>query len=515
MIQLPPASFLTTLVLSLWKRPHFLRWPWCLFASSRLNILDKLCHLSVVSFQNFFSSKIRFRGWISLWTRQLMDFCLDFIRLLHHHHLLLPPLLSPSPCPHYPAPLPPPVSLCLHLRPFLRPLPLLRSMIHSILEGRLHFILQCRVLWNMSQMLGSTFCLSWSRIFYAVSRSPALSSRKFGLHSLFVPLAPCLTTFSFSPTPADCSCLFWLHFAVSPFFSRQPWDSPCTSFCSTYLPKRRKEWSCRFCCDLIFFLVLCLGISFFDQQYSSCVHSVGILAALGIKSTIRSSWSRFVACGVCCSSVTFCFACPPALFVVYPEPVRTFLKSIPLYDLAVAAYRCRAFIRAFKYLETHMTEKLENHPRSIFMSPPSVPSHPLSHASSLSSATIPPAAAAAPAAGVPSASVPASPSSSSSASAASPELQFLQKIYSSIDEPDGMLGIASLRKVTSLMELTRDNESTGNWTQALSCYENVWLFFISSIEMSLFIVSRCFISVGLVLVDRFRAWSSWFSHRTN
>ncbi len=51
------------------------------------------------------------------------------------------------------------------------------------------------------------------------------------------------------------------------------------------------------------------------------------------------------------------------------------------------------------------------------------------------------------------------------------DVEFLQRIYAEIDEPDGMLGIAALRTETSLWEQTRDYESAGRWADALTCYE--------------------------------------------
>ena len=42
-----------------------------------------------------------------------------------------------------------------------------------------------------------------------------------------------------------------------------------------------------------------------------------------------------------------------------------------------------------------------------------------------------------------------------------------------LDEPDGMQGIAAMRTSTSLLEQTREFESAGNWTDAMTCYEQV------------------------------------------
>lgn len=51
------------------------------------------------------------------------------------------------------------------------------------------------------------------------------------------------------------------------------------------------------------------------------------------------------------------------------------------------------------------------------------------------------------------------------------QLAFLQNLYSKLEEPDGLVGIASFRTTTSLQEQIIDHEAEGNWSEALNCYE--------------------------------------------
>ena len=52
------------------------------------------------------------------------------------------------------------------------------------------------------------------------------------------------------------------------------------------------------------------------------------------------------------------------------------------------------------------------------------------------------------------------------------DLHFLQRLYSSMDEPDGMAGIACMRSASSsLSEQIRDHLSVGRWSDALTCYD--------------------------------------------
>src|SRR5688572_915091 len=49
---------------------------------------------------------------------------------------------------------------------------------------------------------------------------------------------------------------------------------------------------------------------------------------------------------------------------------------------------------------------------------------------------------------------------------------FLQKIYSKLDEPDGLAGIATLREgKISLEEQILYHENAGRWADALTCYD--------------------------------------------
>jgi serine/threonine-protein kinase ATR len=53
------------------------------------------------------------------------------------------------------------------------------------------------------------------------------------------------------------------------------------------------------------------------------------------------------------------------------------------------------------------------------------------------------------------------------------QVGLIQKYYSKLSEPDGLIGIATLRNKTSLFEQIIDQEISNNWSEAMHCYETI------------------------------------------
>lgn len=51
----------------------------------------------------------------------------------------------------------------------------------------------------------------------------------------------------------------------------------------------------------------------------------------------------------------------------------------------------------------------------------------------------------------------------------------MQKIYTGLDEPDGLKGIATLRASNTLRDHIVDLENSGKWRDAFMCYDQVHL----------------------------------------
>jgi serine/threonine-protein kinase ATR len=117
------------------------------------------------------------------------------------------------------------------------------------------------------------------------------------------------------------------------------------------------------------------------------------------------------------------------------------LDTIAPLKLADAAFRCSAYTRALKYFEAHLCARKRD-------------------------ADIAGRAGAKGTAPSKTAVALATPVALSEK-----EITFLQKVYSQIEEPDGMLGLAALRKDTTLAQRTKDHEAAGEWERALACYE--------------------------------------------
>lgn len=106
--------------------------------------------------------------------------------------------------------------------------------------------------------------------------------------------------------------------------------------------------------------------------------------------------------------------------------VTELLAAIPRPALARASYRCQAYARALMYFETHV------HGLSGGLNPAAAPR---------------------------------------SGTFAEDDVSFLLEIYSGLDEPDGLGGLARLRGQANLQDQMLITEKSGNWAEALTCYE--------------------------------------------
>jgi serine/threonine-protein kinase ATR len=107
------------------------------------------------------------------------------------------------------------------------------------------------------------------------------------------------------------------------------------------------------------------------------------------------------------------------------ERVTELIAAIPRPALARASYRCQAYARALMYFETHV------HGRSGGLNP----------------------------------------AAARSGTFAEDDVTFLLEIYSGLDEPDGLGGLSRLRGQAGLQDQMLITEKSGNWAEALTCYE--------------------------------------------
>ena len=105
--------------------------------------------------------------------------------------------------------------------------------------------------------------------------------------------------------------------------------------------------------------------------------------------------------------------------------VAELLAAIPRVTLARASLRCQAHARALMYFESHV------------------------QANSGSS----------------------NPAAECSGNFSDDDISFLMEIYGGLDEPDGLLGLANLRKSSSLQDQLIINEKAGNWAEVLTLCE--------------------------------------------
>ncbi|KAF3783049.1 Serine/threonine-protein kinase [Nymphaea thermarum] len=105
--------------------------------------------------------------------------------------------------------------------------------------------------------------------------------------------------------------------------------------------------------------------------------------------------------------------------------VSELLVAIPKVTLAKASIRCQAYARSLLYFESHVREKSGSF----------------------------------------------NPAAETSGPFADDDISFLMEIYSGLDEPDGLFGLANLRKSSGLYDQLLINEKIGNWAEALTCCE--------------------------------------------
>ncbi|KAL6873568.1 hypothetical protein ACP4OV_013650 [Aristida adscensionis] len=105
--------------------------------------------------------------------------------------------------------------------------------------------------------------------------------------------------------------------------------------------------------------------------------------------------------------------------------VAELLAAIPKVTLARASLRCQAQARALMYFESHVREKSGS----------------------------------------------SNPAAECSGNFSDDDISFLMEIYGGLDEPDGLLGLANLRKSSSLQDQLIINEKAGNWAEVLTLCE--------------------------------------------
>lgn len=105
--------------------------------------------------------------------------------------------------------------------------------------------------------------------------------------------------------------------------------------------------------------------------------------------------------------------------------VSELLNAIPKVTLARASYKCQAYARSLMYFESHVREKSGSF----------------------------------------------NPAAGRSGMFDDEEISYLMEIYSCLDEPDGLSGLASLRKTLSLQDQLLINKKAGNWAEVLTASE--------------------------------------------
>ncbi|XP_024312541.1 serine/threonine-protein kinase ATR [Brachypodium distachyon] len=105
--------------------------------------------------------------------------------------------------------------------------------------------------------------------------------------------------------------------------------------------------------------------------------------------------------------------------------VAELLAAIPKVTLAKTSFRCQAYARALTYFESHVREKSGS----------------------------------------------SNPAAECSGTFSDDDISFLMEIYGGLDEPDGLLGLANLRKSSNLQDQLIINEKAGNWAEVLTLSE--------------------------------------------
>ncbi|CAN0845720.1 Serine/threonine-protein kinase ATR [Linum grandiflorum] len=105
--------------------------------------------------------------------------------------------------------------------------------------------------------------------------------------------------------------------------------------------------------------------------------------------------------------------------------VSELLDAVPKVTLARASFRCQAYARSLMYFESHVREKSGSF----------------------------------------------NPAAERSGIFEDGDVSYLMEIYSRLDEPDGLSGLASLRKSMSLQDQLLLNKTAGNWAEVLTSCE--------------------------------------------
>ncbi|KAK4477252.1 hypothetical protein RD792_016466 [Penstemon davidsonii] len=113
------------------------------------------------------------------------------------------------------------------------------------------------------------------------------------------------------------------------------------------------------------------------------------------------------------------------LVLIQCKHVSGLLDAIPKVTLAKASFRCQAYARSLLYFESYVRDK-----SGAF-----------------------------------------NPASERSGVFEDEDISFLMEIYSGLDEPDGLFGLASLRKTKSLQDHLMINKKAGNWAEVLTSCE--------------------------------------------
>ncbi|CAO2815672.1 unnamed protein product [Amaranthus hypochondriacus] len=116
--------------------------------------------------------------------------------------------------------------------------------------------------------------------------------------------------------------------------------------------------------------------------------------------------------------------------------VSELLDAIPRVTLARASFRCQAYARALMYFESHVRGKSGSF----------------------------------------------NPAGEMNGNFEDEDISFLMKIYSAMDEPDGLSGLASLRKSASLQDQLLINKKAGNWAEVLTSCEQALQMEPSSVQ---------------------------------
>ena len=140
---------------------------------------------------------------------------------------------------------------------------------------------------------------------------------------------------------------------------------------------------------------------------------------------------------------------PDRLLMVQCSYVSELLSAIPKVTLAKASFRCQAYARALLYFESHVRE---------------------------SSGSFNPA------------------SEQHSVIFSDKDISFLMEIYSGMDEPDGLSGLAALRKSSTLQDQLLINKKAGNWAEVLTSCEQALAMEPSSVQRHSDILN-CFLNM--------------------